>query len=516
MGNLLKGLAAVLVSAMVGTLCYASGEPAAADYDVVVVGGGGSGACAALAAAQSGVKVLVVEKERTMHGSSALTKGMMGINTTFQQKERMHITPMEVFHQMENYSHLLMNARLALATVNNSADTIAWMQSNGVKFWLPMEPQQFAHMKDGEVPTIIYHMWDGFQGMAALQSAFEKAGGKVMFRTEGFKVRKGADGAVCGVDVRTQDGQVKTIRTKAVIVATGGYMGNEEMTKAAGIVGHPMGWMFNDGVGMKMAWEAGAAKYKENITEYHGTGIVTKDNKESLLMTKLEPFIHIPLLWVDRTGQRYYNEDHVYDNALVSHALVSIGGQGFVVFDQATVDTFKVAKTGMRDSFAHIRGIPGAISGPLPRIEEALEAGVKEGTVHKGNTLEELAANAGFQKTPFMAQIQSYNGYVKDGKDGQFGKAKEHLLYPVAKGPFYALEVVTYNLTTIGGIKVNEKLEAVDQESYPVKGLYAVGNVAGGLYSDSYMTVEGLTMGFAAISGRLAGLNSATYVKSLK
>ena len=64
-----------------------------------------------------------------------------------------------------DYSHLLMNARLALATVNNSADTIAWMQSNGVK------------------------------------------------------VRKGADGAVCAMDVRTHDGQVKTIKTKVVIVA---------------------------------------------------------------------------------------------------------------------------------------------------------------------------------------------------------------------------------------------------------------------------------------------------------
>ena len=79
------------------------------------------------------------------------------------------------------------------------------------------------------------------------------------------------------------------------------------------------------------------------------------------------------------------------------------------------------------------------------------------------------------------------------GVDAQFGKAKEHLLYPVSQGPFYALEVVTYNLTTIGGIKVNEHLEAVDEASAPVKGLYAVGNVAGGLYSDSYMTVDGTT-----------------------
>ncbi|KAA0894293.1 FAD-dependent oxidoreductase [Oryzomonas rubra] len=512
--SVLRGLLVAVALLTAGTVCSAADKAAVTDYDVVVVGGGGSGACAALAAAQSGAKVLVVEKERILSGSSALTKGMMGINTSLQRQHNMKITPMEVFKQMESYTHLLFNARLARTAVEHSGETIEWLMANGVKLWLPVEPQQFAH---DAVKPIIYHMWDGHQGMAALTQAIEKAGGTIMYRTEATKLTMNPDGSVGGVQVRSLDGAVTTINAKAVIIATGGFMGNDEMMKKAGIVGHPMGWLANDGVGMKMAWEAGAAKYKENVTEYHGQGIVTKgNNKESILMTKLEPFIHIPILWVDKTGQRYYNEDYVYDNALVSHALVSIGGQGFVVFDQATVDKFKKAKTGMTDSFANIRNIAGKQSGPIPQLDQYLEAGVKEGVVHKGRTLEELAANAGFQKEPFLKQIGDYNGYVKKGDDEQFGKAKEHLMYTVAKGPFYALEVMTYNLTTIGGIKVNEHLEAVDENANPVKGLYAVGNVAGGLYSDSYMTVEGLTMGFATISGRLAGLNSAAYVKARK
>lgn len=483
------------------------------DYDVVVIGGGGSGACAALAAAQAGVKVLVVEKGRKLGGSSQFTKGMMGINTSLQKERNMHLEPKEIFKRMEDYTHLLFNARLGRMTVENSAETIEWLMANGVKLWLPGLPQQYAH--DAQEP-IIYHMWDGHQGMAALQTAIEKAGGDVLVRAEGTKIYTNADGSMSGVRAETAAGEVYDIKAKAVIVATGGYIGNNEMLKEQGIVGHPMSWLANDGVGMKIAWEAGATKFKENVTEYHGTGIVDDNNRESVLFPRLEPLIHIPILWVDPTGQRYYNEDYVYDNALVSHALVSIGGQGLVVFDQATVDKFVVEKTGLTDSFAQIRALKdkNGFNGPLPTLQQDLDAGIKEGIAFKGNTLEELADNAGFLKAEFLKQVKDYNGYVQNKDDKQFYKSAKSLKYQVSEGPFYALKVVTYNLTTIGGIKVNEKLEAVTPDFRPIKGLYAVGNVAGGLYSDSYMVIEGLTMGFASISGRVGGTHAAEFVKA--
>ena len=508
-----KGFFVCLCVLLLGSLASAAITPDALDYDVVIIGGGGSGSCAALAAAQAGVKVLVIEKGRKLGGSSQFTKGMMGINTSLQKARNMRLTPKTIFKRMENYTHLLFNARLAKATVDNSADTIEWLLDNGVKLWLPGRPQQYAH--DVQEP-IIYHMWDGQQGMAALQAAIEKAGADILLKAEARKIHTHADGSMRGVRAVTDQGVVYDIRAKAVIVATGGYIGNNKMMEANGIVGHPMGWLPSDGVGLKIAYEAGATRFKEEITQYHGTGIVTADNRESVLFPKLEPLIHIPILWVDPTGQRYYNEDHVYDNAFVSHALVSIGGQGLVVFDQAFVDTCMKGKIGLTDSFAQIRGIKGGESGPLPTLQADLEAGIKEGIVYKGKTLEVLADQAGFLKEEFLGQVKQYNGYVKAKADKQFYKSAKSLRYPVRKAPFYALKVVTYNLSTMGGIKVNEKLEAVTPDFKAIKGLYAAGNVASGLYSDSYMTIEGLTMGFATISGRLAGQNSAAFVKSLR
>lgn len=510
-----KSFMAVLAVFLFSTFCQAAPNVKMLDYDVVVVGGGGSGSCAALAAAQAGVKVLVIEKGRKLGGSSALTKGMMGVNTSLQKARNMHLAPKEIFKRMEDYTHLLFNARLGRMTVEKSAETIDWLMDNGVKLWLPGLPQQYAH--DAEEP-IIYHMWDGHQGMAALQSAIVKAGGDLLLQTEARKIHTNEDGSMKGVRAVGHDGTVYEISAKAVIVATGGYIGNNAMLKKNGIVGHPMGWLPNDGVGMEIAWEAGATKYKENVTEYHGTGIVTDDNRESVLFPRLEPLIHIPIMWVDPTGQRYYNEDYVYDNALVSHALVSIGGEGMVVFDQAMVDTFMKEKTGLTDSFAQIRALTDehGFNGPLPTLQKDLDAGIEEGIAYKGETLEELAEKADFLKDEFVLQVKNYNGFVKAKNDEQFYKSSKSLKYPISEGPFYALKVITYNLTTIGGIKINEKLEAVTPDFKPIKGLYAVGNVAGGLYSDSYMVIEGLTMGFASISGRMAGINSAEFVKTLQ
>ncbi|MCD8554770.1 FAD-dependent oxidoreductase [Seleniivibrio sp.] len=498
---------------MVSSLCFAATGTVQQSYDVVVIGGGASGAAAALSAAQSGSKVLLIEKAREL-GASQFSSGMMGVNTSLQRARNMKITPLEVFKQMEDYTHLFFNARLARTTVEHSAETIDWLMKNGAKIWLPDMPQQFAH--DAEKP-IIYHRWNSNQGVKAIGASFEKAGGTVLLRTTGSKILTDANGAVCGVEAVGDDGTKYSFKTKVAIVATGGFLGNQKMMDDMGIVGHPMGWLYNDGDGLKMAWDAGAAKYHETVTEYHGTGIVEKGtNKESVFMPKLESLIHVPILWLDKTGQRYYNEHHVYDNAYVANALVPVGGSGFVVFDQAMLNKFMTSKTGMIDSFANIRNIPGLENGPIPNLQKDLEAAMKEGIVFKGNTLEELAAKAGFHKDDFVKQVADYNRYVKTGVDEQFGKPKADLLYPVSKSPFYALEVTAYNLTTIGGIRVNEKLEAVDNDMNPVKGLYAVGNVAGGLYSDSYMTVEGLTAGFAVVSGKLAGENSSAYVKSLK
>ncbi|KFZ38952.1 hypothetical protein HR45_00685 [Shewanella mangrovi] len=502
--------------ALFPALSFAATAPEDQNYDIIVVGAGASGMPAALAAEQSGAKVLVLERGRAV-GASQFSRGMTGVNTSMQKERGMDVTPQFIYKMMEGYTHQFFNSKLALLEVNNSASTIDWLNKNGADLHLPPENQQFAHV--GNEP-IIYHMWNSNKSIAALAEKFQQEGGTVMVNTTGRDLIKNEDGTLGGVIAERADGTKVTLHGKAVIIATGGFLGNQKMLDEYGIVGHPMGWLYNDGSGIKMSWKYGAAKKGENITEYHGTGICTPDNRESVIFSDLEPLIRMPTLWVDPVGQRYANEEVVYDNALVANALVPFGGTGWVIYDQATIDHFKTHETGMHDAFAMIRPYlnkkASKQAGPLPQLQELLEQGVKEHSVYKGKTLKDLAAAVGFDDKKFEQQVSDYNGYVKTGVDNQYFKDKKYLLYPVKKGPFYAVNVTAYNLTTIGGIKVNEKLEAIDKHNKPIPGLYAVGNVAGGLYSDSYMLVEGLTAGFATTSGRMAGIYAADWIKSQK
>ncbi|QUN07092.1 FAD-dependent oxidoreductase [Shewanella yunxiaonensis] len=500
---------------LVSPLCFAAGA-ADVNYDVIVVGAGASGMPAALAAEQGGAKVLLLERGNSI-GASQFSRGMTGVDTKMQRERGMHVTKDYIFKMMEDYTHLLFNAKLGKLEVNESANTIDWLNKNGANIYLPKENGQLAHV--GNEP-VIYHQWNSHDSIAALGKTFQKEGGTIMVKTTGRDLIKNADGSLGGVIAEREDGSKVELHGKAVIVATGGFLGNQKMLDEFGIVGHPMGWLYNDGSGIKMSWKFGAAKKGENITEYHGSGICTPDNRESVIFSDLEPLVRIPTLWVAPNGQRYFDEDKVYDNALVANALVPVGGRGWVIYDQATIDHFMTHETGMVDSFANIRPYlnkkADKQAGPLPQLQHFLDLAVKEQSAYKGNTLEDLAKAAGFDTPRFVQQVKDYNSYVKTGVDEQFGKSKKDLMYSVKKGPFYAVNVTAYNLTTIGGVKVNEKLEAIDTHNHPIPGLYAVGNIAGGLYSDSYMLIEGLTAGFATTSGRMAGINAAEWIKSQK
>ena len=86
------------------------------------------------------------------------------------------------------------------------------------------------------------------------------------------------------------------------------------------------------------------------------------------------------------------------------------------------------------------------------------------------------------------------------------------MLQPVKKGPFYALRITPTMLGTLGGLKVNSKLEVLDPDDKNILGLYAVGHIASGMYGDTYCIVySGTTLGFAINSGRIAGENAAEY-----
>jgi fumarate reductase flavoprotein subunit len=176
--------------------------------------------------------------------------------------------------------------------------------------------------------------------------------------------------------------------------------------------------------------------------------------------------------------------------------------------DRPTLEAYTAGKTLIMDTAV---GGPNMESGNFLALAEE---GFRQGIITKGETLEELAKNLGMESPRLIANVEEYNRIVRTKLD-PFGKSPESLVYPVSTGPFYAAKMQISNLGTLGGVRVNEKLQATDANLKPIPGLYMAGNDAAGFYGNitSYPPYEGLATGFAWNSGRIAGENAALEVK---
>ncbi len=144
-------------------------------------------------------------------------------------------------------------------------------------------------------------------------------------------------------------------------------------------------------------------------------------------------------------------------------------------------------------------------------MEAAL--GRKSAEVHKADSVEELAGKLGMDPTVLKATVDEYNAACACGHDALFSKDRKYLW--ALQGPsFYAIRARSICLGTMGGIKINQKAEAVDKAGQAVPGLYAGGFDAGGMYGDSYPIngSSGLASAFALNTGRLAGKNALKYL----
>jgi len=148
-------------------------------------------------------------------------------------------------------------------------------------------------------------------------------------------------------------------------------------------------------------------------------------------------------------------------------------------------------------------------------IKEALKLATERQSneVFASDSIETLAQKAGMTPAVLKATVEAYNSFCKKGHDDLFNKNLKYL-WPIRGQMFYAAKVHTISLGTLGGIKINHRMEVIDKKDRVIPGLYAVGNDAGGMYGDSYPieASTGGTAAFAINSGRIAGENALKYL----
>ena len=472
---------------------------------IVVIAAGPSGLSAAVQAAEDGASVIVIEKAANIGGAANMGMGPLGIGTKYQKQQMIDITVEKAFNMFMEYTHYQTDARLIKKYFEMSADTIEWLEDFGVEFegafkYFPKSEATWHIVKTGESigPRAASYM---------TKALYEKAlelGVTVLLDTTAKKIEK-QDEKVSAVFATNKDGEEIKINCNAAIVCTGGAGANPEMIKE--YTGFEFGKnMFNfaipgiTGDGLKMAWEAGAAKTQVRIEMAAMIGAGEEVNMG------VANIFRQPNLLVNKFGKRIMNEEEMQNTTYLSNVVMHQKDKTcYSIVDSNIVK--KYIKNGV-DVVSLVHNNPD-VSDFYEGIKNAQDQGMT--SFFKADTLEELAEKAGIDVENFIETVEDYNGYC-DEVDSEFFKDKRYLK-PIRKAPFYLGKVCGGGYGTVGGVKINENCEAIDEEFNPVKGLYCAGADSCNIYDDSYMfLLPGNSMGYAVNTGRIAGMSASEFV----
>ncbi len=469
--------------------------------DVVVVGSGVAGLAAALAAAERGADVVVVEKQRALGGTSNFFQGTFAVESAMQRAAFVSYSRDEAFKGIMEYSHWRADPRLVRAIVDLSAGTIDWLQQQGVEFVEVMN-----NMPDA--PRTYHVPRGGGEAVVRALATRAKARGVALKLSTPAKTLLKKGGLIEGVVVDEKGDEVE-LGARAVVIASGGYAENKEWVKKhagldVGVNVIPVGNSGKMGDGIRMAWEAGADSAGTGVLELFRVGPVGPGRSAQ---TPLEYAAVQPDLWVDAEGERFCDETvGFYETSIGNASSRTKQWCNYSVFDSGVVS--RLMEHGIDK--AHGTGLlPGA---RLDMLEKDLTAAIEAGDadVLGAESVGALAEKMGVPSTNLERTVDEYNRFCDQRHDGLFAKDPKYLR--ALRGPrFFAIRARTICLGTMGGIRINERCEALDVRGKAIPGLYAAGYDAGGMYGDSYpiRPSSGLSSAFAINSGRIAGDNAA-------
>lgn len=487
-------------------------------YDVVVVGAGNAAACAALAAREQGASVCMLESapREERGGNSTYTAGAMRIvyDGVEDLKTIVDITDHDLktvdfgsytseqfFDDMGRVTGYRTDPDLTELLVTRSLDTVRWMKEKGVRFQPSLGRQ--AYKVDGRFKFwggLSVEVWGGGPGLVdALLDRTEKEGIDIRYDTAASSLVMNEVGEIAGVTVRASNRKID-IAAKAVVLACGGFEANAEMrSRYLGPnwdLAKVRGSRFNTGAGIRMALDVGAMPYGH----WSGAHAVAWE-------------LNAPAFGDLAVGDNF--QKHSYPFGIV----VNARGERFLD-EGADFRNYTYAKYG-REILAQ----PGMFAWQVFDASASHllrdEYKIKEVTRAESDTLEGLAGQLdGVDAARFLETVRQYNAAVDRSvpfdpniKDGRcttgLAVPKSNWANPLEEPPFVAYAVTCGITFTFGGIRVDTKAQVLNEAGQPIPGLFAAGELVGGLFYHNYPGGTGLTSG--AVFGRTAGDSAAEY-----
>jgi len=489
-------------------------------YDVVVVGAGNAAFCAALSARERCERVLVLERAREDEagGNTRFTAGAMRVvyggvddlrrlipDLTDEEVARTDFgtyTEDRFFDDMGRVTQFRCDPDLTEILVRRSRETLLWMREKGIRF-VPIYGRQ-AFKIDGKFKFwggLTVEAWGGGEGLveAWTQSA-RKHGVEIWYGARAVSLIADDDG-VHGVRVK-KGGKTVEARSRSVVLAGGGFQANPEWRARYLGPGWELakvrGTRFNTGDVIRMALDIGAAPvgnwsgchavgWERNAPEFGDLAVGDQFQKHSY------PFG----IMLNADGRRFVDEGADFRNyTYAKYGRVILGQPGqfaWQVFDAKV-------KHLLRDEYK-----------------------IKQVTKVTAQSLEELVGKLDdVDAAAALAEIKAYNAAVRTeipfNPNVKDGRRTEGLAVPksnwanVLDTPPYEAYAVTCGITfTFGGLRINTDAQVMSTDAEPIPGLYAAGELVGGIFYFNYPGGTGLTSG--AVFGKIAGASAAAAAK---
>jgi tricarballylate dehydrogenase len=496
---------------------------AESSYDVIVVGGGNAALCAALSAREQGATVLVLERapQAKRGGNSAYTGG--GFRMVHHGAEDIKaivpdLTDDEIArtdfgrYAREDYlddlgriTQYYIDPDLAEVIVDQSTGTVHWMRERGVKF-VPNYGRQ-AYNVNGKFKffggVVIYANGGGAGLVEQLYKAAAANGIEVRYGVQATGLLRDRSG-ITGVKAVHQGEEIR-IAGRAVVLACGGFEANREMRTRYLGPGWDMakvrGTRYNTGDGIQMALDIGAQSYGQ----WSGCHSVAWERYASDFGDVDHPhagYRHsYPMgIMVNADGKRFVDEGADFRNYTYAKygrvVLNQPGSFAWQIFDQKV-------KPLLRDEYK-LRGATKVVAQTLEELADRLQ------DVNGRQLIETIHAynDAVMKDVPFDPN-------VRDGRGTQGLEVdKTNWANTIDAPPYEAYSVGCGITFTFGGLKIDTTTHVLDMEDAPIPGLYAAGELVGGLYYFNYPGSTGLMAG--SVFGRIAGRQAAERAKRME
>ena len=496
------------------------------DTDVLVIGAGCAGFFAACAAAEAGVKTMLIEK---MTNPTSVRQSALGaVGSKVQKEKGVEIDKTEIVNDICRFALNHNDMSMVRTWADHSGEALDWytdfLNERGkceiaLEYNMPKEPTRYRMWPTGHgtkpKPGVENHEQVVAVDMIEYITSFDGCQYRNETKMECL-IKEG--NKVVGIYASNKDGKhIRINASKGVIIATGGYARNEVMFTALqgetkkSLTGN-MSFAGATGDGIKAALWAGAKFDASHCCMIFDRGLVKPDVELGDPWNTQPAYFRVssqPFLKVNKAGKRICNESAPYD--FMAHAAANFEGRAwYVIFDSNWKEDVTRFHTIGCSTLIEREGGNHHPEG-LDNLEKKINDWVDNGMVIKADTLEDLAKGLGIDPEGLKQTVDRYNELYDSGEDSDFGK-ESFRLSSLRTPPFYGGKVGGTVLCTLDGIHTTTNGQAIGQDDKPIEGLFVVGNDAGRYYYSTYPNFgAGTNAGRCATFGRLCG----KYVASL-